>query len=513
MNRRLFLAELTRYAALAAIVPNDWRVIQRARFADDPFLLGVASGDPTPTGAVIWTRLAPRPLEPGAGMAGQRVVVTWEVAEDDGFSRIVQSGRATAVPELAHSVHVDVNGLAPGRWYVYRFRAGDATSPVGRVRTTPATGTMAPLAFAFVSCQHYEQGLYTAYQHLAREELDLVAHLGDYIYEYGVIEGRPRRHSVRECLTLDDYRERYAQYKTDAYLQAAHARCPWVVTWDDHEVDNNYANLVGENGLESAEQMHERRAAAYQAWWEHQAVRVSRARSWADLSITRTMEWGALARFWVLDTRQYRSPHACNGSAGGHIVPCADWTDTARTLLGDAQEKWLLSGLGSTRTRWEVLANQVMMSPYDNTVGAEQRFSMDTWNGYPAARERVLQAVAARAPNRTVVLTGDIHSNWVSELKSSFLKPGGRTIATELVGTSISSGGDGADSYARPEVLAENPHIKWHNGRRGYVSCRVTPDEWSTAYRTVPFVTRPDAPLETPSTWLMWPGQPGIQRA
>src|SRR6185503_7347180 len=196
MNRRLFLAELTRYAALAAIVPNDWRVIQRARFADDPFLLGVASGDPTPTGAVIWTRLAPRPLEPGAGMAGQRVVVTWEVAEDDGFSRIVQSGRATAVPELAHSVHVDVNGLAPGRWYVYRFRAGDATSPVGRVRTTPATGTMAPLAFAFVSCQHYEQGLYTAYQHLAREELDLVAHLGDYIYEYGVIEGRPRRHSV-----------------------------------------------------------------------------------------------------------------------------------------------------------------------------------------------------------------------------------------------------------------------------------------------------------------------------
>jgi alkaline phosphatase D len=513
MNRRLFLSELTRWAALAAVVPNDWRVIRRARFADDPFLLGVASGDPTPTGAVIWTRLAPRPLEPGAGMAGQRVVVTWEVAEDDRFARIVQSGRATAVPELGHSVHVDVNGLTPGRWYVYRFRASDATSPVGRVRTTPAAGAVEPLAFAFVSCQHYEQGLYTAYQHLAHEELDLVAHLGDYIYEYGVIEGRPRRHSIRECLTLDDYRERYAQYKTDAHLQAAHARCPWVVTWDDHEVDNNYANLVGENGLESAEQMHERRAAAYQAWWEHQPVRVSRARSWADLGITRTMEWGALARFWVLDTRQYRSPHACNGSAGGHIVPCADWTDSARTLLGDAQEKWLLSGLGSTRTRWEVLANQVMMSPYDNTAGPEQRVSMDTWNGYPAARERVLEAVAARAPNRTVVLTGDIHSNWVSELKSSFLKPGGRTIATELVGTSISSGGDGADSYVRPDVLAENPHIKWHNGRRGYVSCRVTPDEWSAAYRTVPFVTRPDAPLETASTWLMWPGQPGVRRA
>ena len=512
MQRRLFLADLARYAALAALVPNNWRVTARPRLVDDPFLLGVASGDPTPTGAVIWTRLAPRPLEARGGMADQRVVVTWEVAEDEAFTRVAKTGRATAAPELGHSIHVDVDGLAPGRWFFYRFRTGEATSPIGRLRTTPAPGVVAPLTFAFVSCQHYEQGLFTAYQHLAREELDLVAHLGDYIYEYAAIDGRTRRHSTRECIALDDYRERYAQYKADAHLQRAHARCPWIVTWDDHEVDNNYANLVGENGLESEEQMRLRRAAAYQAWWEHQPVRVTRARSWADLNITRALDWGGLARFSVLDTRQYRSPHACGGSAGGHLVPCADWTNPSRTLLGAAQERWLVGGLGESRARWQVLANQVMMAPYDNTAGPERRFSMDTWNGYPVERDRLLTAIARRAPNRTIVLTGDIHSSWVSELKASFLEPKASTVAMELVGTSISSGGDGVDGYARPEVLAENPHIKWHNARRGYVSCTVTPDEWRAAYRIVPFVSRPDAPVETPATWTMTRGRPGAER-
>jgi alkaline phosphatase D len=513
MHRRLFLGELARVAALAAFVPNDWRVTRRPRLADDPFQLGVASGDPTPTGAMIWTRLAPRPLDPDGGMAGQRTVVSWEVAEDDGFSRVVQSGRATAAPELAYSVHADVAGLAPDRWYHYRFRAGEATSPVGRLRTTPPAAAVTPLAFAFVSCQHWEQGLYTAYDHLAREELDLVAHLGDYIYEYAAIDGRPRRHAARECLTLDDYRARYAQYKTDAALRAAHARCPWVVTWDDHEVDNNYAGLAGENEFESEEQMRLRRAAAYQAWWEHQPVRVSHPRSWADLAITRTMDWGALARFWVLDTRQYRSPHACHGSSGAHLAPCAEAASPARTMMGAAQERWLVDGLGASRARWQVLANQVMMAPYDNFRGPEQRFSMDTWSGYAAERERVLGAVAQRAPNRTVVLTGDIHSHWLNELKASFARPNAPTVATELVGTSISSGGDGADSYVRPEVLAENPHIRWHSGRRGYVSCVVGPDEWRAAFRTVPFVTRPNAPLETASAWVIRRGLAGAERA
>lgn len=510
MQRRDFL-ELTRYAALAAVVPNTWRVRHRPTFAEDPFTLGVASGDPTPNGVMLWTRLAPRPLEPGYGMAGNRTLVDWEVADDEGFARVVQRGRATAAPELGHSLHIDVPGLEPDRWYFYRFRSGDATSPVGRTRTTPAEGAVRPLAFGVAGCQHYEQGLFTAFDHLSRESHDLVIHTGDYIYEYSAIEGRVRRHATDEIQRLDDYRIRYAQYKSDPLLQAAHAACPWVLTWDDHEVDNNYAGDIGENGMESVEQMRARRAMGYQAWWENQPARLPRALSWADLNVTRTINWGALARFWVLDTRQYRTDQACGD--GIRVVPCGDRSNPARTMLGAAQEGWLVDGLGASRSGWQVLAQQVMMGPYDSAVGPETQVSMDAWSGYPAARDRLLRAVAERAANRTVVLTGDIHSSWVNELASGFDRPGQPTVAAEFVGTSIASGGDGADESANVErVRAENPHLRWQNNRRGYMSCRVEGDRWETDYRTVPFVSRPDAPVVTASSWLVERGRPGITR-
>ena len=512
MDRRDFLADLTRLAAFSAVVPNAWRVTDRPRLADDPFQLGVASGDPTPGGGILWTRLAPRPLEPEGGMAGQRTVVTWEVSDDERFTRVVKQGRATAAPELSYTVHADVDGLAPDRWYYYRFSAGGATSPVGRLRTAPAAGASTPLRFAFASCQHWEQGLFTAYEHMAAEELDLVTHLGDYIYEYGTIEGRVRRHAGLEIRTLDDYRRRYAQYKADPLLQAAHARCPWIVTWDDHEVDNNYAGLVGENGMESEEQMHLRRAAAYQAWWEHQPVKVPRARSWADLDITRTATWGALARVWVVDTRQHRSDQACGD--GDQVVPCDVWADPSRTLLGEAQERWLFEGLRSSRARWQVIANQVMVGTFDRQPGPERRVSMDQWSGYPAAQGRLLRAIGERAPNRTVVITGDIHSSWVNELRPDDGR--GASVATEFVGTSISSGGDGAEARARPEwltrALAEQPQIRWQDGRRGYVRCTVTPDAWTAEYRLVPFVSRPGAPVETATRWRVSHGRAGVEQ-
>jgi len=511
MNRRHFL-DLARYAALCATVPNEWRVRFHPAFADDPFTLGVASGDPTPTGVMLWTRLALRPLEPDGGMDTQRTVVNWEVAEDEGFAKVVQRGRATAAPELGHSIHADVTGLGSERWYFYRFTAGGATSPVGRTRTAPATGTTAPLRFAFVSCQHFEQGLYTAYEHLAKEELDLVAHLGDYIYEYGPIAGRVRRHANPECLTLDGYRLRYAQYKSDALLRAAHERCPWILTWDDHEVDNNYAGLSGENDMESEEQMRARRAAAYQAYFEHQPIRVPRARSWADLNITRTVDWGTLARFWVLDTRQYRSDQACGD--GNHVVPCGNWADPSRTLMGPAQEKWLYDGLATNRARWQVIAQQVMMAPFDDMAGPDVRNAMDPWAGYPVARDRLLGNVARHAPNRTVVISGDIHSNWVNELRSNFSRPGAPTVAAEFVGTSISSGGDGTErgSMVNDRTMPENPHLKWQNSRRGYVTCTVKADEWRADYRTVPYVSRPGAPIETASSWRVQHGKAGIEK-
>ena len=336
MRRREFLVDITRLAALAATVPNDWRVVRYPRLADEPFSLGVASGDPTPTGAMLWTRIAPKPLEPLGGMDGIRATVQWEVANDEGFSSVVKQGRATAAPELGYSIHADVTGLEPDRWYFYRFHIAQTTSPVGRVRTTPDSQAQKPLNFAFSSCQHYEQGYYTAYEHMVREELDLVAFLGDYIYEYGPNTKAVRSHNSTEVMNLDAYRARYAQYKSDPALQAAHARCPWLMITDDHEVDNNYAGLVSENGEESVEWMRNRRAAAYQAWWEHQPVRTPRANSWADLVQMRRVDWGDLARIHLLDGRQYRSDQACGD--GNREVPCGDWDDPKRTMLGADQE-------------------------------------------------------------------------------------------------------------------------------------------------------------------------------
>ena len=511
INRRVFVGDLVRLAALAAVVPNDWRVTRRPRLADDPFQLGIASGDPLPNGISLWTRLAPQPLDPTGGMAAQRVAVRWEVAHDQQFSKIVKRGTATAAPELAHSMHVDVDGLEPDRWYFYRFMANDATSETGRLRTAPAASATTPLKLAFASCQHYEQGLYTAYRHMANEDLDLVAHLGDYIYEGAPTPNRVRLHASPLCMTLADYRLRYSQYKTDADLRAAHVARPWIVTWDDHEVSNNYANLVAADTTLTTDVMRARRAAAYQAWYEHQAVRLPVTRDWANLSITRTLHWGSLAQFWVLDTRQYRSDQACDD--GIKEVPCGNWADPSRTLMGGAQERWLLDGISGSHARWQVLANQVMMAPFDSKPGPGERVSMDQWSGYPVARDRLLGELAKRAPNRTVVITGDIHSNWVNELHSSFSTPDAPTIGAEFVGTSISSGGDGSDRpWVSDRMAADNAHVKWQNSRRGYVSCVVGPDEWRADYRTLEYVSRPDAPIQTPTSWRVRNGVAGIDR-
>jgi alkaline phosphatase D len=509
MQRRDFLSDLARLTYLCAGIPNVWRVTQQPVLADDPFSLGVASGDPTPSAAIIWTRLAPRPLDPDGGMAGQRTVVAWEVADDAGFTKMVRNGRSTAAPELGFSVHVDVDGLQPGREYFYRFTLPAGPSPIGRLRTAPAPDATTPLRLAFASCQHYEQGLFTAFDHLAAESPALVAHLGDYIYEYAGVQ-RVRKFATSEIRTLEDYRIRYAQTKTDSSLKSAHAAAPWIVTWDDHEVDNNYANLAGENGMESEEQMRLRRAAGYQAWWEHMPVRVPRAKSWSDLTIRRSLGWGAIARFSVLDTRQYRSDQPCGD--GSQLVPCGNWADPSQTLLGAEQERWLFDGLARPFSGWTVLVNQVRIAPFDSAPGADRRMSMDQWGGYPAALDRLCAAIAKHAPNRTIAMTGDIHSNWVHEIRGGYARPGAPIVAAEFVGTSISSGGDGQDATSgwNDRTRAENPDTKWHNARRGYVICEFTARETRADYRTVPFVTKPGAPIQTASSWRVEHGRPGI---
>jgi alkaline phosphatase D len=513
MLRRDFLQDIALLSAATTGIPNFWRVTGRATFADDPFSLGVASGDPTASSVMLWTRIAPKPLEPDGGYAGPRLSLRWEVADDEQFSRIVKSGAAVAAPELGNSVHVDVEGLAPDRWYFYRFMLQNGPSPVGRTRTAPAAGGVAPMRFAFVSCQQYEQGFYTAYDHLSKEgRIDLVAHLGDYIYEYGGNPNAVRTYATSEIRTIDQYRIRYAQTKADPYLKSAHLIAPWVVTWDDHEVDNNYAGLNGENLMESEEQMRVRRAAAYQAWWENQPVRVPRVRSWADLNITRRVDWGALASFHVLDTRQYRTDQNCGD--GNKDVPCGDWGNQQHSMMGMEQERWLDAGMAASRARWQVLANQVRIAPFDQKNGEGNRFGMDTWAGYPAALDRLLKTIETRAPNRTVAITGDIHSNWVNELPLRRERPTETKVAAEFIGTSISSGGDGVDQFPawNDATRAENPFCKWHNARRGYVTCEVTPDEWRTTYRTIDFVSKPDAPVKTAAQFLVRNGRPGIEQ-
>lgn len=479
----------------------------------DPFRLGVASGDPAASGVAIWTRLAPAPLTPDGfgGMPAREVKVTWEVAADDRFSRVVRRGEVTARPHDAHAVHVDVPGLAPGREYFYRFGAMGHRSRTGRTRTAPAAG--APLGTArvgVVSCSRYETGYFTAYQHLAAERPDLVLHLGDYIYEY---MGNPKTPVARpfdqgEIVTLADYRLRYARYRLDPDLQALHAAAPFAVAWDDHEIDNNWAGDIPEDG-QTREQFLARRAAAFQAWYEVMPVRPAAAPTGASARIYRQIAWGDLINLHMLDTRQYRDDQPCGD---GNKVDCAERLAPARTMLGAEQEQWLRARAAASRARWDVLGQQVFFGQLVRPLpDGRDALPMDSWNGYVAARERVVQMFSDR-PRNFVVLTGDVHRHYAGTL------PGvgaarERVVGAEFVATSITSGGDGSDDPARlTPILDRNPHLAYTCDRRGYLVADVTPKTWTTHYRVVPFVTRPGAPVETRRAFVMEAGAPGLSR-
>ncbi|MEZ4587439.1 MAG: alkaline phosphatase D family protein [Gemmatimonadales bacterium] len=505
-DRRAFIQSLS-LGALATGACNQ----KGPRFDADPFSLGVASGDPTDTGVVLWTRLAPHSPAGGAPLAGE-IRVGWEIASDESMRRIVRRGSARATAALAHSVHVEADGLEPERWYWYRFHAGDAVSPVGRTRTLAArSAPPGTLRFAFVSCQHYEHGYYTALNHLANEELDLVFHLGDYIYEDPAGQSAPyavRRHVGREPTSLADYRARYALYKSDPALQRAHARHPWVVTWDDHEVDNNYAGGHSEQH-DLLDAFLRRRAAAYQAYYEHQPVRRAAKPRGPDARLYRTIEAGSLARFHVLDGRQYRTDQPCGDR---RKPPCPGTHDSAATMLGAEQERWLGRELADRDHRWAVLAQQVFMGKVDTEPGPDERYNMDSWNGYQAARQRLLDAIAARGRGDVIVLTGDVHSNWVADLRHRVDRAESPVVATELVGTSLTSGGDGVDAFPGSDaVLAENPDLRYHDAHRGYVRCTLDPERCEVDLRRVTYVSRPGAPLETSRSFVIERGRPGAQ--
>jgi alkaline phosphatase D len=505
LDRRAFLAGGLAIIGAGALT----RAQERPRWTTFPFSLGVASGDPASDGVVLWTRLAPDPLE-GGGMPPDPVTVTWEVGADDGFRRIVRQGRVTATAEWAHSVHVEVDDLDANRVYWYRFHAGDATSAVGRTKTLPRRGAdINRLRFAFASCQHYEAGYFTAYRHMATEDLDLMFHLGDYIYEGPGRDNQVRRHHGPELTALKHYRERYAQYKMDRDLQAAHAAFPWIVAPDDHEVDNNWAGDVSEAN-DPRDVFLARRAAAYQAYYEHMPLRRRSIPAGPAMQLYRQFTYGKLASFFVLDTRQFRTDQPC----GDNNKPaCPGTADPNATILGTAQERWLLDAIDHSKGRWNVMPQQVMMARVDQAPGPEERVSMDQWPGYDASRTRLLEFLARRRPSNPVVLTGDIHSNWVNDLKVDFRDEHSPAVATELVGTSITSGGDGVDMPERlTGVLAENPFVRFYNGQRGYVSCSVTPQTWQADYQVLDAVTREDAPRRTRASFAIADGRAGAQR-
>ena len=503
VGRRRFLSG----AAAAIAVP--W-LARGARGADiDRFALGIASGQPRADGVVLWTRLTGDAL-------GERIAVQWEVASDERFADVVARGDELAEAAWAHSVHAEAAGLAPGRWYWYRFRALGQQSAVGRTRTAPAADSAATLRFAIASCQRFDVGHYAAWRDVASSSLDFVAFLGDYIYESAERKNPVRGVAGGEAFSLEQYRARYATYKSDPALQAAHAAAPWLVVWDDHEVSNDYAGFRGEN---LAVDMRARRAVAYRAYWEHMPFPRSVRPLDADMRITGRVDWGRLARIHLLDDRQYRDPQACpkpgrGGSNNVLLNQCPALADPARTLLGAEQEAWLAAGWDLERP-WNLVAQQTLMARVtwlDPAVGGGAYWT-DGWDGYAPARRRLLATVAAKKVPGVVVLGGDVHSNYVADLRVDFDDERSAVIASEFCGTSITSL-PGVTQVRIDQAREYNPHLRYaRSDERGYVRFEVDARELRASLRVVERPADPDSNVVTAARFVVDAAQPGPRAA
>ena len=363
------------------------------------------------------------------------------------------------------------------------------------------------MRFLFASCQNWTHGFWPAWAHAPSDDPDLIVHLGDYIYEggFGGVNA-VRLHNSPEIRTLEEYRNRYGLSKGDPALQAAHAACPWVVTWDDHEVNNNYAGLHPQFPRDAPE-FPARRAAAYQAWWEHQPVRAGPPDG-PNLPIFRTLDWGRLARFHVLDTRQHRSLQPCRNTPGDLSldigVSCAERTDPERTMLGFEQEQWLGRNLERSHATWDVLASAVVMTsmPLAGTI-----FNRDQWDGYPAARTRLFDQIRQAGVPNAVAISGDVHAFGVGELVDEGPDP--TPVGTELVSGSISSNFDEDLVDIAEGLISLLPHARHIDARqRGYVRCDLTHDQLLARLQVAESVLTPDAPVFTDSTWTVTAGNP-----
>lgn len=487
--------------------------------AANSFALGVASGDPFHDKVLIWTRLASDPVAVGGGSPTADVEVAYDVSANETFTDLVASGVVTASSDLAHSVHVDVTNLKSNTWYFYRFRAGDQTSPVGRTRTFPKPDEKADqLRFAYASCQDYQWGHYGAWRHVAaEEELDLVVFLGDYIYETNLGDLSPDKSAARvwangAALTLDDYRQRYAQTKSDELLQSAHHAVPWLTTFDDHEVSNNYAGDVGQ-GDKDQPNSRDRRLAAYQAWYEHTPIRISpEPDSFDDLAVHRRLSFGSLASLYAIETRQHADPPPCRDQPPDTPLlaltddgpDCAEREEPGRSNLGTEQEEWLGSGLAGSSSTWNVICNPIMMAGLNIGTPEAPEFTRDTWDGYPASRERLLTAIEESKVPNPVVVTGDWHASFVLDVKRT---PDGPTVMPELLASSMTT------VIFAEDYREANPHVRYFVPEHGYGLVTVTADELRCDFKYIADVWDPETEISTVDTWTVTAGDPVAKSA
>jgi len=512
MDRRHVLKLALATAGATWLARSSWA---QFRFGSNPFALGVASGAPLQDSVVLWTRLI-------GDLPAQPVTVLWEVAHDEQFTRIVQKGQQQALPELAHSVHAEVSGLEPDRWYFYRFMTGDAMSAVGRTRTMPAPDAApARMRLSYASCQRWDHGYFSAYKHMVREDLDFVLFLGDYIYEYAANSKAVRLPTGGNVITLDEYRARYALHRSEEGLQAMHAACPWLLAWDDHEVQNDYAGLIAGDGVQAPD-FKRRRADAYQSYYEHMPMRASvltRAvaglHEGAETRMYSQQRFGKLANIVMIDDRQYRDEHACNpggklGSATIDPATCAIWDDPKRTILGADQEKWLDGVFAQRGATWTVLGQQTLFGQRNFTTGSGVRLWNDGWDGYTAARTRLTESLQRNQTSNPVLLGGDVHENWVGYVKTDYQKPDSATVGVEFCGTSVTSRSVEYDAAA---ILAKNPHFIFaDNKRKGYGVVEFTPKGLTTTLRVVDDVTQPVSKIETLATFAVEAGRTRIEK-
>jgi phosphodiesterase/alkaline phosphatase D-like protein len=519
LPRRTFLA-LGAAATGAALATSTPAFAGRSVRASGPvFTLGVASGDPLPDSVILWTRLAPQPLELDGGMGKATATVEWEMATDEAFSNVVARGSEEATPTYGHSVHVDVKGLTPDSWYFYRFKHETEVSPVGRTRTTPEFGaSMSRLVVGQTSCANWQSGFYQLYADLAAQEPDYWLALGDYMYEYGnkqylrPTQKKPTRPIPwdSEPFTVAQYRRQYGLYRGAKELQDLHAAAPYSIIWDDHEVDNNFtASKSGGDGQKDRLKFHKRRAAGFQAFWENHAIRIPQPEPMPRrMKIYREITWGTLATFLMLDGRQYRSDQPGDNTPSDFGKWVKGMVNPDSTMLGPKQEAWLDERLADSTSKWTFMAQQTVVSDINGSVGlglpADGLYNYDSWDGYWVPRQRLTSAITSNQVRNPVILTGDFHCNLAFDVLAEWPDPQNfgsmkecinatltwdkPAVAAEIAAGAISSptffGEGGVVALAGPPTLAKTPWAAYGELLgNGYVLHDITPESDRAGYR------------------------------